>query len=134
MKVKPTAIAGGAGNGAVEIEFGRRPLACETPQATQRDLDVAHAEFDIAGGRFAEVVGQIKVVKSFGAEARELSQFSGRYDSTVALTREQSTYWHRMDVARRGALNVIFFGIYAIIFVATISGSFTPGSRGPPSA
>ena len=67
------------------------------------------------------------MVKSFGAEARELSQFSGRYDSTVALTREQSTYWHRMDVARRGALNVIFFGIYAIIFVATISGSFTLG-------
>lgn len=102
-------------------------LTMLTSRRWQRLETAKNAEFDIAGGRFAEVVGQIKVVKSFGAEARELSQFSGRYDSTVALTREQSTYWHRMDVARRGALNVIFFGIYAIIFVATISGSFTLG-------
>jgi len=102
-------------------------LTMITSRRWQR-LEVAkNAEFDIAGGRFAEVVGQIRVVKSFGAEPRELEHFAARYEATIALTREQSAYWHRMDVARRGALNLIFFGIYAIIFVATISGSFTLG-------
>lgn len=32
-----------------------------------------NSQFDIAGGRFAEVVGQIRVVKSFGQERRELT-------------------------------------------------------------
>ena len=68
-----------------------------------------------------------RVVKSFVAEARELAHFAGRYDTTIALTREQSAFWHRMDVFRRGALNLIFFAIYAIIFSLTISGQFTLG-------
>ncbi|MGB7961360.1 MAG: ABC transporter ATP-binding protein [Propionicimonas sp.] len=83
--------------------------------------------FDIAGGRFAEVVGQIRVVKSFGSQQRELSHFTTQYDTTVAITREQSAFWHRMDVARGVALNVIFFGIYVIIFTGTVQGGFTIG-------
>lgn len=84
-------------------------------------------QFDIAGGRFAEVVGQIRVVKSFGQEKRELTSFDDRYASTVATTRVQSRYWHLMDAARRGSLNVIFFGVYAIVFVQTVRGVFTIG-------
>lgn len=84
-------------------------------------------QFDIAGGRFAEVVGQIRVVKSFGQEKRELTSFDDRYASTVATTRVQSRYWHLMDTARRGSLNVIFFGVYAIVFVQTVRGVFTIG-------
>ena len=86
-----------------------------------------NSQFDIAGGRFAEVVGQIRVVKSFGQERRELTSFDERYASTVATTREQSRYWHLMDGARRGALNVIFFGVYSIIFVQTVEGHFSIG-------
>lgn len=84
-------------------------------------------EFDVAGGRFAEVVGQIRVVKSFVQEHHELAAFSTRYDRTVRTTQQQSRYWHRMDVNRRAALNVIFFGIFAIIFVQTARGVFTIG-------
>ena len=84
-------------------------------------------QFDIAGGRFAEVVGQIRVVKSFGQENRELTSVDDRYASTVATTRVQSRYWHLMDAARRGSLNVIFFGVYAIVFVQTVRGVFTIG-------
>ncbi|MFZ1383547.1 MAG: ABC transporter ATP-binding protein [Propionicimonas sp.] len=83
--------------------------------------------FDIAGGRFAEVVGQIRVVKSFGSQQRELDHFTGQYDTTVAITRVQSAFWHRMDVLRGIALNVIFFGIYVIIFTTTVQGAFTIG-------
>ncbi len=102
-------------------------LTALTSRRWQRLETAKNLEFDVAGGRFAEVVGQIRVVKSFVAEPRELAHFNGRYDATIGLTREQSAYWHKMDVARRGALNLIFFGIYSIIFTATISGEFTLG-------
>ena len=85
-------------------------------------------QFDIAGGRFAEAIGQIRVVKSFTAELRELRVFNDRYTKTVDVTHGQSRYWHLMDVARRGAFALIFFAIYAIIFTSTASGAFTLGA------
>lgn len=85
-------------------------------------------QFDIAGGRFAEAIGQIRVVKSFTAELRELQVFNDRYTKTVDVTHGQSRYWHLMDVARRGAFALIFFAIYAIIFTSTASGAFTLGA------
>ncbi|AKK03651.1 ABC transporter ATP-binding protein [Corynebacterium epidermidicanis] len=84
-------------------------------------------QIDAAGGRFAEVVSQVKVVKSFVAEVRELLGFGTRYNSGVATTRVQSRYWHWMDFARGGALNVIFFGIYALLFFRTLHGHFSLG-------
>ena len=87
-----------------------------------------NAEVDSANGRFAEAVTQLRVVKSFVAEVRELSHFTSRYERTIGLTSTQSRYWHRMDVARQLALNVIFFGIYVVIFVQTASGSYTVGT------
>jgi ATP-binding cassette subfamily B protein len=102
-------------------------LTALTSKRWQRLENAKNVEFDVAGGRFAEVVGQIRVVKSFVAEPRELAHFSTRYDATIGITREQSAYWHRMDAIRRGALNVIFFGIYAIIFTLAITGQFTLG-------
>ncbi|QNQ90654.1 ATP-binding cassette domain-containing protein [Corynebacterium poyangense] len=84
-------------------------------------------QVDVAGGRFAEVVGQVKVVKSFLAEIRELSQFSERFQSTVATTKVQSRWWHSMDMIRGGAMNLIFFGIYFVLFYRTIYGYFSLG-------
>ena len=86
-----------------------------------------NTEIDIASGRFAEVVGQIRVVKSFVRESSELSGFAERFHRTDALTRRQSAHWHRMDVWRRTALNLAFFAIYLIIFLRTVSGSFSVG-------
>ena len=84
-------------------------------------------EFDVAGGRFAEVIAQIRVVKSFVQERRELATFDRHYDRTIRTTQKQSRYWHEMDATRRAALNVIFFGIFAILFVQTVRGAFTIG-------
>ncbi len=86
-----------------------------------------NAVFDEAGGRFAEVIGQVRVVKSFVQERRELATFTDRYDRTVHTTGKQSRYWHAMDATRRSALNVIFFGVFAIIFAQTVRGVFTIG-------
>lgn len=84
-------------------------------------------EFDVAGGRFAEVIAQIRVVKSFVQERRELTSFNHHFGETVLITKRQSRYWHEMDASRRAALNVIFFAIFAIIFAQTVSGAFTIG-------
>lgn len=83
--------------------------------------------YDVAGGRFAEVVGQMRVVKSFVTERHELDKFSDHYAQTVGLTRAQSRFWHRMDMLRLAVLDVVFFAIFAIIFVQTARGSYTVG-------
>lgn len=82
---------------------------------------------DIASGRFAEVIGQIRVVKSFGRERRELSDFGGRFEKTIGLTCAQSKFWHSMDVARLSFLNLIFFALYLLIFLRTLAGDFSIG-------
>ncbi|MEL4357533.1 MULTISPECIES: ABC transporter ATP-binding protein [unclassified Luteococcus] len=102
-------------------------LTTLTSKKWQRLEGEKNTHVDIAGGRFAEVIGQIRVVKSFVQEKRELASFTEHYDATVGLTRRQSSYWHSMDAARRGAMNVIFFGVYALIFVRTLQGAFTIG-------
>ncbi len=43
-------------------------------------------KIDIASGRFAEAIGQVRVVKSFLQEPRELKFFSSQYDDAVAMT------------------------------------------------
>jgi ATP-binding cassette subfamily B protein len=83
--------------------------------------------FDVAGGRFAEVIGQIRVVKSFVQERRELAVFTDHYQRTVRTTQQQSRYWHTMDTTRRAALNIVFFAVFAILFVQTLRGAFTIG-------
>ena len=84
-------------------------------------------QIDLANGRFAEVIGQVKVVKSFVSEVRELDDFGSRYGETVDITRPQSRWWHSMDTARGAALNLIFFGIYLVLFFRTLGGEFSLG-------
>lgn len=84
-------------------------------------------ETDIASGRFAEVVSQMKVVKSYVQEKLEYLKFSKRFARTVDITKEQSAYWHKMDVLRGGVLSAIFFMIFAYIFVQTAEQRFSIG-------
>ncbi|MGV0393069.1 ABC transporter ATP-binding protein [Corynebacterium riegelii] len=86
-----------------------------------------NANIDEGNGRFAEVVGQVKVTKSYGAEVRELEKFGRHYTNTVEITRPQSRWWHSMDTARGVAMNLIFLGIYLIVFTRTLNGFFTIG-------
>ncbi len=84
-------------------------------------------QIDLAQGRFAEVIGQVKVVKSFVTELRELGIFQKHFADTVDITREQSRYWHWMDFIRMGGMNLIFFAIYLTLFWQTINGHFSLG-------
>lgn len=82
---------------------------------------------DVASGRFAEVIAQIRVVKSFIQETLEFRHFERNFQKTVDITYKQSKYWHDMDIGRRLVLNVIFFAIFAYLFVYTANGTFTLG-------
>lgn len=84
-------------------------------------------EIDTASGRFAEVVTQIKVVKSYVQEKLEHRHFRVRFHKTIELTREQSSHWHAMDIVRGMVLAAIFFAIYSYIFIQTVQQQFTIG-------
>jgi ATP-binding cassette subfamily B protein len=83
---------------------------------------------DIASGRFSEAIGQVRVVKSFLQEARELQFFRSKYDEAVEKSYPQSKLWHRQDVIRGTVLNVIFFGVFAYIFIETAHGVYSIGT------
>lgn len=100
-------------------------LTALTSKKWQRLQTEKNAHTDIASGRFAEVVTQIKVVKSYVQEKLEHRHFRKHYKKTVRLTREQSSYWHKMDVLRGIVLSIIFFLIFAFIFVRTVESRFT---------
>lgn len=82
---------------------------------------------DIAVGRFSEAIGQVKVVKSYLQEEREHRLFSLHYGKMVETTYPQSRLWHSRDVWRRLMLNVIFFGVFTYLFIATAQGAYTLG-------
>jgi len=103
-------------------------LTRRSSKAWQEVQKKINYDVDLANGRFVESVGQIRVVKSFVTELRELSYFSGKRDSIESLTKVQSARWHWYDAARRTALAIIFFGIYGIIFYQTYVHQITIGT------
>ncbi len=93
-------------------------------QAWQNEKNLAT---DLASGRFAEVIAQMRVVKSFIQETLEFRHFERHFQKTIDVTYKQSKYWHNMDILRRFVLNLIFFAIFAYLFVFTVKGNFSIG-------
>jgi ATP-binding cassette subfamily B protein len=83
---------------------------------------------DIANGRFAEVINQVKVVKTYLQEKRELSLFDKHYSKIIGINRPQSRHWHSNDIKRRMVLNVIFLAVYVFIFEQAAHGQLSPGN------
>ena len=102
-------------------------LTLKTSNKWQNYQKQKNLNADIASGRFAEAISQIKVVKSFIQEKYELSLFNKYMGKAVAINKPQSKYWHKKDVERRLVLNVIFFLVYLFIFVQGAKGVFSPG-------
>lgn len=82
---------------------------------------------DIALGRFTESVGQIKVVKSFNQENREVNHYRQNLSSLINFAKPQSLHWHKNDILRRTILNLIFLMVYTFVFVRAAQGEFTAG-------
>ncbi len=102
-------------------------MTAKTSNKWQNYQKKINQDIDIASGRFAESVLQIKVVKSFIQETRELKFFNNRLQKAVNTTKPQSKYWHNQDVARRSVLALIFFAVFMYIFVETARGHYTLG-------
>lgn len=100
-------------------------LTIRTSSKWRKWQKTINEEQDIASGRFAEAVSQVRVVKSFLQEARELHFFRSRYDTVVATAKPQSRFWHRQDVIRRLILNVIFLGVFVFTFVEAARGVYS---------
>ncbi len=102
-------------------------LTVRTSNTWQQYQAEKNLQSDIATGRFAEAIGQVKVVKSFITEKRELNFFTARLQKAVEINRPQSNFWHTRDVRRRLVLNVTFFFVYLFIFLQAAHGVYTPG-------
>lgn len=93
----------------------------------QRYQEEKNLHEDIATGRFTEAISQVKVVKSYIQEPRELKFFDQHLQKTVDINQPQSKYWHVKDVQRRLILNFIFLGVFMFIFIRSAQGLLTPG-------
>lgn len=102
-------------------------LTVRTSNHWQKLQAKKNLHMDIASGRFAEAIGQIKVVKSFVQQPRELSYFNKHWQIMVDTNRPQSRFWHTRDVRRRLFLNVVFLWVYLYIFVSAAQGHLSPG-------
>ncbi len=103
-------------------------MTAKTSNKWQRYQKEINEDVDIASGRFAESIGQMKVVKSFIAEARELKFFNRRFEHAASVVKPQSRYWHRQDIIRRSVLAVIFFLVFMYIFIETARGRYSVGT------
>ena len=102
-------------------------LTTLTSKKWQKWQNEKNHETDVASGRFAEVIAQIRVVKSFIQETLEFRHFERHFQQTVDITYKQSRYWHNMDIARRLVLNIVFFAMFAYLFVETAQRRFSVG-------
>ncbi len=82
---------------------------------------------DVASGRFAEAVSQVKVVKSFMREATELRFFNRHLTSYIDQTYPQARVWHTQDIYRRLVLEVAFFAMFFYTIYQTYQGHFSIG-------
>ncbi len=103
-------------------------LTTRTSTVWQEYQKKINNNLDIASGRFAETVSQIRVVKSYIQEKREITFFNKQLDKVINKTKPQSIYWHKRDAYRRLVLNTIFLMVFAYIFTETAHGKYSVGT------
>jgi len=100
-------------------------LSSESWQKRQEGIN---KDLDVGNGRFVESIVQVRVVKSFVMEASELLFFGKKRRSIEVQTKGQSIEWHKYDVYRRLALNVIFTLITGVIIYQAYIGTYNLGT------
>lgn len=102
-------------------------LTSKTSVLWQKIESKKNRHFDIASGRFAEAIGQMRLIKSYGSERREYKIFSRELNRMIPLTQKQSRHWHTMNVWRVLAYGVVNALILATLFYLTAHKSITLG-------
>jgi ATP-binding cassette subfamily B protein len=82
---------------------------------------------DISRGRIQEVIGNIKLVKSFSNEKNEADLISSNLDKSNEIYRRQSVAFHTYDFLRGLSLNIILLLINLVVFYNTFQGKLSIG-------
>lgn len=102
-------------------------ITAKTSVKWQKYESQKNRHYDIASGRFAEVVSQVRLVKSFNTEVREQTSFNKRFARMIGITRKQSIYWHKMNALRGTALSVIYALVFGTLFYQASIGVLSIG-------
>ncbi len=82
---------------------------------------------DATRGRIQEVIGNIKLVKTYNTQAREWKYVSEEYNEINKLYDKQSTTYHILNFIREFGLEIAFVGILFVIFRNTFLGILSLG-------
>jgi ATP-binding cassette subfamily B protein len=96
-------------------------------KAWKKDQQKINSDTDLAHGRFAEAIGQIRVVKSFIQEKTESKFFANQYEQVQNTTKKQSIRWHKFDILRRFFLGAVVAASIGIISLRALNGTITIG-------
>lgn len=83
---------------------------------------------DLNRGRITEVVGNIKLVKSFLGEKNEFAFISANLSTINRIYAKQSWTFHLFDFARNLSLILIILGIDIVAFLSAFHGNITIGT------
>jgi ATP-binding cassette subfamily B protein len=82
---------------------------------------------DLSRGRIQEVIGNIKLVKSFSNEKNEAKLISENLDKSNAIYKRQSSMFHTYDFLRGLSLNIVLLLINLVVFYNTFIGALSIG-------
>lgn len=82
---------------------------------------------DSARGRIQEVIGSIKLVKTYNTQQQEWDYVSDTYTKINTLYDKQSTMYHALNFLRGFGLEIVFIGILFMVFRGSFIGSFSLG-------
>lgn len=82
---------------------------------------------DAARGRIAEVISNIKLVKTYNTQKREWGFVSNKYELLNRLYDKQSSWYHALNFLRGFGLEIAFVLILFMVFGKTFTGALTLG-------
>jgi len=82
---------------------------------------------DASRGRIAEVIGNIKLVKTYNTQAKEWKYVSDEYQTINKLYDKQSTMYHILNFIREFGLEIVLVVILYLIFTKTFNGYLSLG-------
>ncbi len=82
---------------------------------------------DASRGRIQEVIGNIRLVKSFITERNEFNKIVTNYENINKIYAKQSQTFHLFDFYRGLSLNIVLLIINIVVFYNTFQGDLTIG-------
>ncbi len=82
---------------------------------------------DVTRGRIQEVISNIRLVRSYGAQNAEYSYVSGELEKNIKIYDKQSLMYHVLNFLRNFGLEAALIGVLFVVFRQTFLGLMTFG-------